>query len=201
MATIVVVGTSLGGLVALSALLRALPGDFPFPVAIVQHRGKTEDDALERLLAAQSALHVFEPEDKDPLAPGQVYLAPADYHLLIEPHSVALSTAGPQSYARPSIDLLFESAADSHGAGVIGVVLTGSNHDGAKGCQRIKACGGSLFVQDPATAQSSVMPAAALAATQADAVLALPELCQRLIATCRQRALAASRQPAPAQPR
>jgi two-component system, chemotaxis family, protein-glutamate methylesterase/glutaminase len=195
MATIVVVGTSLGGLAALSTLLRALPADFPAPIAIVQHRARSEDDALERLLAAQAALHVLEPEDKEPLARGRVYLAPADYHLLIEPHSVALSTAAPHCYARPSIDLLFESAADAHGAGVLGVVLTGSNSDGAAGSQRIKARGGRVFVQDPATAQSSAMPAAAIAAAPVDLVLPLPELCQQLIAACRPRASGAYRKP------
>jgi two-component system chemotaxis response regulator CheB len=197
MTTIVVIGTSLGGLAALSILLRAIPRDFPTPLAIVQHRGKSEDDALERLLAAQSALRVFEPEDKEPLVPGQVYLAPADYHLLIERSSVALSTAAPRNYARPSIDLLFESAADSHGSGVVGVLLTGSNHDGAQGCQRIKSRGGSVFVQDPATAQSSAMPAAALAATAVDAVLPLAELCQHLIAAGHRRSRVPGRPPSP----
>jgi two-component system chemotaxis response regulator CheB len=201
MATIVVVGTSLGGLVALSTLLRNIPRDFPAPIAIVQHRARTEDDALERLLAGQAALQVVEPEDKEPLAPGRVYLAPADYHLLIERTWVALSTAAPESYARPSIDLLFESAADSHGAGVVGVVLTGSNSDGARGCQRIKARGGRVFVQDPATAQSSAMPAAAVAATRVDAVLPLPELCQELIASCRRRGSEASPRPVAPRPR
>jgi two-component system chemotaxis response regulator CheB len=185
MPTVVVIGASLGGLAALSTLLNALPKEFAVPVAIVQHRGRSEQDALARVLAAQTCLRLSEPEDKEPLMPGRVYIAPADYHLLIEAHSLALSTAAPQSYARPSIDMLFESAADSHGAGVLGVVLTGSNHDGAQGCRRIKERGGSVFVQDPATAQSSAMPAAALAAAPVDAVLALPELCGRLVTFCR----------------
>jgi two-component system, chemotaxis family, protein-glutamate methylesterase/glutaminase len=185
MTKVVVVGASLGGLSALSTLLKALPKDFPVPVAIVQHRGRSEEDALARVLAAQTCLRLSEPEDKEPLEPGRVYVAPADYHLLLEPQSLALSTAPPQSFARPSIDVLFESAAESHGAGVLGVVLTGSNHDGALGCRRIKELGGSVFVQDPATAQSSAMPAAALAATPVDAVLSLPELCGRLVAVCR----------------
>src|SRR5262245_44582086 len=115
MPSVVVIGTSLGGLAALTHLLRAVPADFAVPMAIVQHRGKTDDNSLERLLAAQTRLHVSEPNDQDPLEPGRVYLAPADYHLLVEPTSVALSTAPPRNFARPSIDFLFESAAESHG--------------------------------------------------------------------------------------
>jgi two-component system, chemotaxis family, protein-glutamate methylesterase/glutaminase len=184
MPSLVVVGTSLGGLSALSTLLRAMPRHFSVPIAIVQHRGKSEDDALGRLLAAQTSLRVMEPEDKDPLQPGHVYIAPADYHLLVEGETLALSTAAPHNYARPSIDLLFESAADSHGRGVLGVVLTGSNQDGAQGALRIKSRGGRVFVEDPATAHSRVMPAAALAATSVDAVLPLADLCRRLVAVC-----------------
>jgi two-component system, chemotaxis family, protein-glutamate methylesterase/glutaminase len=184
MPSLVVIGTSLGGLAALSTLLKAMPRHFGVPIAIVQHRGKTEDDALGRLLAAQTSLRVTEPEDKDLLKPGHVYIAPADYHLLVGRESLALSTAAPHNYARPSIDLLFESAADSHGRGVLGVVLTGSNHDGAEGARRIKARGGSVFVEDPATAHSAIMPAAALAATAVDVVLPLADLCRRLVAVC-----------------
>jgi two-component system, chemotaxis family, protein-glutamate methylesterase/glutaminase len=185
MPTVVVVGTSLGGLAALSTLLRALPDDLAVPVAIVQHRTRSEDAALERLLGTQTRLRVIEPNDKEPLEPGCVYVAPADYHLLIEPTSLALSTAAALNYARPSIDLLFESAADAHGRGVLGVVLTGSNKDGARGCECIKARGGSVFAEDPATAHSPAMPAAAIATRSVDVVLPLPELCGRLIAACR----------------
>jgi len=185
MASIVVVGTSLGGLSALSRLLDAMPGDFSLPLAIVQHRGKTEDDALVRLLGSQTSLPVCEPNDKDPLEPGRVYLAPADYHLLVEPASIALSTAPPRNFARPSIDYLFESAAVSHGSGVIALLLTGSNHDGAAGCQQVKARGGRVFVEDPATAHSSAMPASAIAAGAADVVLPLPKLCERLVSVCK----------------
>jgi two-component system, chemotaxis family, protein-glutamate methylesterase/glutaminase len=182
--SVVVIGTSLGGLSALSALLRALPSDFAVPIAIAQHRGKTEDNALERLLDAQTSLEVCEANDKQALEPGHVYLAPADYHLLLEPTSLALSTGAPETYARPSIDVLFESAADAHGSGVLAVILTGANHDGARGCRRVKARGGRLLVEDPATAFSSAMPSAAIAATHPDAVLPLLLLCERLIQIC-----------------
>jgi two-component system, chemotaxis family, protein-glutamate methylesterase/glutaminase len=183
--SVVVVGTSLGGLAALTSLLRALPKEFAVPLAIVQHRGKTEDAALERLLAAQTSLCVSEPNDKDPLEPGRIYLAPADYHMLIESASIALSTAPRSNFARPSIDLSFESAAESHGSGVIAVVLTGSNNDGAEGARYVKKHGGRVFVEDPATAHSSVMPASAIAAAApVDLVLPLPLLCERLVAAC-----------------
>jgi two-component system chemotaxis response regulator CheB len=181
---VVVVGTSLGGLGALTFLLRALPKEFAVPIVIVQHRAKAEDDAFERLLGAQTALEIVEVNDKDSLEAGCVYIAPADYHLLLDSTGLALSTAAPTSYARPSIDVLFESAADAHRAGVIGVILTGSNHDGAKGCQRIKARGGIVLVQDPTSAQSSAMPRAAIAAAKVDAVLPLGELCALLVKLC-----------------
>lgn len=175
-ATLVVVGTSLGGISALKVLLSGLPGEFPLPVVVVQHRGRTAEEDLVRLLGAQSALPVSEPDDKQPLEAGQVYLAPADYHVLVEPGSLALSTDAPVNYARPSIDVLFVSAADAYGRGVVGVVLTGANQDGAKGCVRIKERGGTVIVQDPACAESSVMPAAAIAASAVDKVLPLPEI-------------------------
>jgi len=183
MAKLVVVGTSLGGLAALTTLLNALPKGFSAPVAIVQHRTKATDDSLMRLLAAQSPVPVVEPDDKDPLEPGRIYLAPADYHLLIERESLALSTGVPRNFARPSIDVLFESAADAFGAEVTGVVLTGSNHDGAAGSRYIKAHGGRVMVEDPVSAHCGTMPAAAIAATSVDAVLPLAELCARLFAT------------------
>jgi len=180
MTKLVVVGTSLGGLTALTTLLKKLPKGFSAPVAIVQHRTKATDDALLRLLAAQSPVPVVEPDDKDPLEPGQVYVAPADYHLLIERESFALSTGLPRNFARPSIDVLFESAADAFGSEVTGVVLTGSNHDGAAGSRYIKARGGCILVEEPASAHCGTMPSAAIAATAVDAVLPLADLCARL---------------------
>lgn len=182
--TVIVIGTSLGGLEALGVLLKGLPTRFPVPIAVVQHRARVEDSGFERLLASQTTLAVVEANDKDPLEPGRVYVAPADYHLLLEASSLALSTAAPASYARPSIDVLFESAADAHGASVVGVILTGSNHDGARGCQRIKAKGGRVCVQDPATAHSSAMPKAAIAAVAVDAILPLGEIGAYLLELC-----------------
>lgn len=173
---IVVVGTSLGGLVALKALLAKLPADFRPPMAIVQHRGRRADQGLVNVLARETALPVCEPDDKQPLEPGHVYVAPADYHLLVEPGHLALSTEAPVNYARPSVDVLFESAAQAYGRGVVAVILSGANEDGAEGCARIKERGGTVLVQEPAEAEGSVMPRAAIAAGNADRVLPMAEL-------------------------
>jgi two-component system, chemotaxis family, protein-glutamate methylesterase/glutaminase len=174
--SVVVVGTSLGGLSAMKVLLSGLPGGFRPPLVIVQHRSKAADDALVQLLRKQTSLAVSEPNDKDPLEAGHVYIAPVDYHLLVEPKSLALSTEAPVNYARPSIDVLFESAAETHGRGVVGVVLTGANEDGAIGAWRIKQRGGVVLVQDVASAEAAAMPAAAIAATNVDKVVPLAEL-------------------------
>jgi len=172
---IVVIGTSYGGLAALQVLLPALRADFPLPVVVVQHRDKDADGLCE-FLQKRSVLPLSEPDDKEAIAPGRVYLAPRGYHLLIEKENFALSTESPVGYARPSIDVLFESAADAYQERTIGVVLTGANHDGAQGLARIKSYGGMAVVQDPASAVSSAMPAAALAAAAVDAVLTLAEI-------------------------
>lgn len=166
---LVVVGTSLGGLDALNVLLTGLPKHFPASVAVVQHRHKNEN-TLSFFLQQHSALPLREPEDKEVIVPGHIYLAPADYHLLVEPGSFALSTEAPVEYARPSIDVLFESAADAYAEKVIGIILTGSNQDGAQGLAKIKAHGGLAVVQEPATAFSRSMPEAALAKLSVDAI-------------------------------
>jgi len=173
---LVVVGTSLGGLEALHVLLTALPKNFPASMAVVQHRHKSAENTLSFFLQQHSALPLKEPEDKEVIVPGYVYLAPADYHLLVEPGSFALSTEAPVEYARPSIDVLFESAADAYTKRVIGVILTGSNQDGAQGLAKIKARGGFAVVQEPATAFSRSMPEAAIAATRVDWILPLSEI-------------------------
>lgn len=170
---LVVMGTSLGGLSALERILSDLPGEFPLPLAVVQHRSVESGEAMLHILRAYSALPIREPNDKEPIRPGYVYIAPADYHLLIEAEAFALTTEAPVYYARPSIDVLFDSAADCYAERVIGVVLTGASGDGARGAAHIKAQGGTVIVQDPASAECPVMPRAAIASTQVDYIVPL----------------------------
>jgi two-component system chemotaxis response regulator CheB len=174
---LVVVGASWGGLQALGRLLSDLPHDFEPPVVVAQHRHPDSlEGTLRQLLQQQIHRPVLEAEDKLPIERRRVYIAPPDYHLLVERGSFALSVDDRVRYARPSIDVLFESAADAYGDGVIGIILTGANDDGARGLARIKEVGGVALIQDPAEAAKRAMPDAAIAATSADAILPLEEL-------------------------
>jgi two-component system chemotaxis response regulator CheB len=195
---LVVVGTSLGGLHALQLLLAALPPHFRPPVAIVQHRTKHGGGTLVDLLQAVCPLPVLEPEDKEPIRDGHVYIAPADYHLLVEKSGgvLALSTEGPVNHSRPSIDVLFETAADAYGASLLAVVLTGASDDGARGAVRVAERGGTVLIQDPASAASAIMPKAAAARTPTARTYPLEQMGARLIALC-----AASGPAGPPQPR
>jgi two-component system chemotaxis response regulator CheB len=178
----VVIGVSAGGIDALKLLLPALPASFSLPLAIVQHRDPHAGDFLAAYLNTLSSLVIRDAEDKEPFCPGHVYLAPAGYHLLIESdRSLSLSVDPRVNYACPSIDVLFESAADVFAASLIGIVLTGANSDGAQGLKTIKARGGLAIVQDPATAAAMAMPRAALAATPVDHVLDLTAIAPLLI--------------------
>lgn len=179
---LVVVGTSTGGLHALTRLLAALPATYRLPILIVQHRSKDSDERLSNLLNVASHIPVREAEDKEPLESPGVYLSPPDYHLLVEPESIALSTEEPVAYSRPSIDVLFESAAHSYGSGVIGVLLTGANQDGTRGLQQIKQRGGYVILQDPESAESGFMPKHAMKNVVADRVLGLDQIPGELIA-------------------
>lgn len=182
---LVVVGTSTGGLHALTRLLSGLPANFPLPIAIVQHRSRDSDERLATLLGGASLIPLSEAEDKEPLRAPGVYLGPPDYHLLIEADWLALSTEEPVAYSRPSIDVLFESAAYSHGSGVIGVLLTGANQDGTRGLKRIKEHGGYVIIQDPESAESSFMPKHAVKNLLADRVLNLDEIADELVMRAR----------------
>lgn len=175
---LVAIGTSLGGLQALIRLLADLPADLPVPVVVVQHRMVDGNgQGLAALLQDHTRLTVQEAEDKAPLQPATVYLAPADYHLLVEgPGFLALSTDGPVRSARPSIDVLFETAAEAYGSTLLGVLLTGASADGAQGLAAVKDRGGRVIVQDPASAESSTMPAAGISATAVDYVLPLDQI-------------------------
>ncbi|PLZ92143.1 chemotaxis protein CheB [Fischerella thermalis] len=188
---IIVIGTSLGGLEALQVILLGLPKTFPVPIAVVQHRHKDSDDTLRVLLQSYTNLVVKEAEDKEEILPGWVYLAPADYHLLIESKDktvsqpyFSLSTDVPITYARPSIDVLFETAADAYNQKVIGVLLTGANQDGVQGLAKIKARGGMSIVEEPESAFCSIMPAAAIAFGVADQILPLVDIASFLVKIC-----------------
>lgn len=160
----IVIGTSAGGVDALSTLLPALPRDFAGAVFIVLHLPRERPSLLVDIFAPKCALAVREAEDKEPVAPGTVYFAPPDYHLLVdEGPQLALSADEPVHFSRPSIDVLFESAADVYGARLLGIILTGASHDGADGLAIISQRGGETIVQDPATAESPLMTQAALA--------------------------------------
>jgi two-component system, chemotaxis family, protein-glutamate methylesterase/glutaminase len=183
---LIVIGSSWGGLAALEQLIGGLPPDFQTPIVIAQHRAPDPSStALQDMLTARSHHVVCEPSDKDPIELGCIYVAPADYHLLVEPDGFALSTEGAVRYSRPSIDVLFESAADVYGERLIGIVLTGANDDGAHGLMRIRRRGGVTIAQEPATAQRPEMPAAAIATGAVQHVLPLDEIAQLLATSAR----------------
>jgi len=177
---IVVVGTSWGGLSALRELIRGLPGDFGLPLVVVQHRHKQSNHLLTGLLQDFTPLCVAEVEDKAPIVPGNVFIAPADYHLLVDDGHFSLSTDEPVRYSRPSIDVTFVSAADAYGDRSVGVVLTGANADGSRGLKRIHDRGGLTFVQAPQTAESPTMPNAAIKCVPDARVLTIAEIAQQV---------------------
>lgn len=182
---LICIGASWGGLRAIVRLLADIPADIDTPIVIAQHRD-AQESALADFISRHTTRKVVDAGDKQSLERGHVYIAPADYHLLVERGSLALSLEGRVQYARPSIDVLFESAADAYGPNVIGVILTGANEDGAAGLARIKRFGGVAVIQDPAEAERSAMPQAAIDATVADAVLPLAEIGRFLYGLCMQ---------------
>ena len=178
--SIVVVGTSWGGLHALRELVGSLPAGFSLPTVLVQHRHRESDHLLSTLLQERTPLRVSEVEDKTPIEPGTLFVAPADYHLLIDRGFFTLSTDPPVRYSRPSIDVTFYSAADTYGSSTIGVVLTGANSDGSRGLRRIFDRGGVALVQDPSTAESPTMPSAAIRCVPEARVQAIPDIARTL---------------------
>jgi two-component system chemotaxis response regulator CheB len=171
---LVTIGASWGGLAALEAVLGGLPKDFRTPVAITQHRAPDGgSEGLAALLNRYSALPVVDAEDKQPIEPGHVYLAPPDYHMYVEPDSFSLSVDDAVLHSRPSIDVMFESAADAFRDRLIAVIMTGANEDGAQGMALVKRLGGYTIVQNPAEAERAEMPRAAMRATTPDRVLSL----------------------------
>ena len=179
--SIAVVGTSWGGLNALRELVGGLPADFRIPVVLVQHRHRQSDHLLSTFLQERTRLSVAEVEDKMPIEPGSIFVAPADYHLLIDRGVFALSTDPPVRYSRPSIDVTFYSAADSYAAATVGVVLTGANSDGSRGLRRIFDRGGLALIQDPATAESPTMPTAAMRCVPGGTVQSIKDIVATLV--------------------
>jgi len=181
---LVAVGTSLGGFQALKTKLAPLPKDFPVPIAVVQHRSYEDSESFAPLLAGHLQLPVVEVEDKVTMVEGRIYLCPSNYHLLVDGDSFALSTDAPVMHARPSIDVFFESAAESLRERVIGVLLTGMSKDGTNGLKKIKENGGYALVQDPEAAEAPIMPKAAIDSVAVDKVLPLEEIAPFLSALC-----------------
>jgi two-component system, chemotaxis family, protein-glutamate methylesterase/glutaminase len=175
----IVVGTSAGGVEALSTLLPMVPASLAVPIFVVVHLPRERPSLLVEIFSGRTSVPVREALDKEPVVPGTLYFAPPDYHLLLDrgargaPPEISLSVDDLVLFSRPSIDVLFESAVDVYGSGLMGVVLTGASADGARGLDAIRRVGGTTVVQDPSTAQMSVMPAAALALGPASHVLPL----------------------------
>lgn len=173
----VVIGASAGALKALSVILPALPATFGLPVFIVVHMPPDRKSVMAELLQERCRLRVCEAEDKEPIRGGTVYFAPPDYHLLVEKDKhLSLSTDEPILYSRPAIDVLFESAADAYGRGLVGVILTGANQDGANGMRAVVDAGGLAIVQSPGDAFAPAMPEAALTACPDAWILSLNEI-------------------------
>jgi two-component system chemotaxis response regulator CheB len=173
----IVIGGSLGGYKALKTVLSTIGADFSIPIAVVLHVGADSIGGLADLLSRDLRLTVQEAEDKLPIRPSTIYLAPAGYHLLIEDsETFALSVDEKENYSRPSIDALFESAADVYGANLLGVILTGANADGARGLAKIQRSGGFTIVQEPSSAEAGEMLRAAISELKPDLILTLPEI-------------------------
>ena len=180
----VVIGASAGGIDAIGKILPRLPKTFPLPIIIVLHLPGNQPSLLAELFASKTDLRVKDADEKEAIAPGTVYFAPPNYHLLVERDlTFALSQDEPVQYSRPSIDVLFESAADAYQNHLIGIVLTGANRDGAEGLKRIQDFGGLAIIQDPTTAETRSMPAAAcdLLSASDEQILSLDEIANLLL--------------------
>ena len=173
----VVIGTSAGGLYALTSILDCLPADFRLPVVIVQHRSKDERNLLEEVLSQKCKIEIRQADEKEIIRGSTVYFAPPDYHLLIERnHSFSLNCDPKVNYSRPSIDVLFETAAIVYKHSLLAIILTGANHDGASGIRMVKKYGGKTIAQHPDTAQFPAMPKAAIDTGRIDHILHLEEI-------------------------
>jgi two-component system chemotaxis response regulator CheB len=177
----VVMGGSAGGVRACIEVLAALPAELPAAIVVLLHLPAGQPSVLPAVFAPHAAVPVVEAEDKAPVTPGRIYVAPPDYHLQIEPgRTFSLSADMPVNFSRPSIDVLFESAAAAYGSELLGIVLTGASDDGAAGLRAIRDAGGRAWVQDPADAEVTLMPQSALRGTDVEAVLPAAALGSRL---------------------
>lgn len=177
----IVIGASAGALEALSAILPTLPDSFLLPIMVVVHVPPDRHSLLSELFRAKCRLPVKEAEDKEPIVGGTVYFAPPDYHLLIETdRHLALSSDEPVLFSRPSIDVLFESAADAYGPALLAIILTGANQDGARGLRSVVECGGSAFIQNPYGAFAPAMPEAAILSVPGASVMSLEQIATSL---------------------
>jgi two-component system chemotaxis response regulator CheB len=182
---VIAIGASWGGLQAVATLLEGIPDEVETPIVLAQHRSaESQRGVLTSLLQTHTSRTVREPGDKERLEPRHVYVAPPDYHLLVDEGGFELSVDARIQYARPSIGVLFESVADAYRDHAVGIVLTGANEDGAAGLAAIKRNGGVAIVQDPRTATRKAMPEAAIAAAHADAVLSLEQIGPFLYGLC-----------------
>lgn len=178
----VVIGASAGAVQALLTILPAMPSDFPLPILIVVHVPADRNNALVPLFQSKCQLAVKEAEDKEAIVGGTVYFAPADYHLLIEDdRTLALSSDEPVNHSRPAIDVLLESAADAFGPALLGIILTGANHDGASGLRAIADAGGIAMIENPGEAEVPTMPAAALDACPKALTVRLDDIASTLV--------------------
>ncbi len=173
----IVIGASAGGIKALSHVLAPLPADFPLPIVVVQHLHPHSDGYLIHILQEKCQLQIKQADEKEAIRLGFVYIAPPNYHLLIEEDKTfALSLDTPVNYSRPAIDVLFETAAYAYQEKLIAIILTGANNDGSNGLKFIKEFGGYAIVEDPTTAHVPIMPNAAIAATTVDKILAVENI-------------------------
>jgi two-component system chemotaxis response regulator CheB len=182
----IVMGGSVGGMQSVQSILQALPADFALPIVVALHRPRYDEDLLTPLLQRGCTLRVSEIVDKEPIEVARVYVAPPDYHVLIEDDCLSLSVDERVNHARPSIDVLFESAALVYGPRAIAVILSGAGIDGARGAAAIHESGGTVLIESPATALRPDLPAAAVAATAESMILPLPRLATALQELARQ---------------